>query len=302
LAEAYDCRSSVLVIGEDMKLHEPVSASTLIRVKHPYACFAEVLKKFNHRHPEEKKGVSEKAAVADSAEVGSNTFIGNFTHIGNNVTISNNAKIFPNTYIGDNVDIGENTIIYGGVNIYEDTEIGADCIIHSGVTIGSDGYGYVPDEKGQFHKIPQIGKVILKDNVEIGANSTIDRGTLGATLIHEGVKLDNLVQIAHNVEVGENTVIAAQTGVSGSTKIGKNCMIGGQVGLVGHISIANGTKINAKSGVSKSVKQPNTAINGIPAFNYRDSLKSRALFRKLPDLEAKVRHLEQEITRITNEQ
>ncbi len=296
----YECASSVLVIGKEIKIHEPVRAPTIIRVEHPYLCFAQVINKFNHRHPQKYNGISDKAHIASTAQTGSDNYIGSHTYIGEHVELGNNVKIFPNTYIGNDVTIADNTTIYSGVNIYEESQIGRDCIIHSGVTIGSDGYGYVPNEKGAYQKIAQIGHVVIENDVEIGANTSIDRGTLGATRIKSGVKLDNLIQIAHNVEIGENTVIASQTGVSGSTKIGKNCMIGGQVGLVGHIEIADGTKINAKSGVSKSVKQPNQAINGIPAFNYRDSLKSRALFRKLPDLEEKIRYLEYQLKHFSN--
>ncbi len=214
-------------------------------------------------------------------------------YLGENVTIGNRVKIFPQTFIGDNVTIGDDSILHPGVKIYHHCVVGKNVKIHAGAVIGSDGFGFAPQADGTFLKVPQIGNVVIEDNVEIGSNATIDRATMGSTLIKSGAKLDNLIQVAHNVEVGNNTVIAAQAGVSGSTKIGNNVMIGGQAGIVGHLQIADGTKINAQSGVSKSIKTPNTAVTGSPAFEYTSALRSQALNRNLPELEKRISELEQ---------
>ena len=231
---------------------------------------------------------------------GENVFIGAFAYLGENVKIGNNAKIFPNAYIGDNVRIGDNSIIHPGVKIYHDCKVGNHVTIHAGTVIGSDGFGFAPQADGSFKKVPQIGNVVIEDNVEIGANTTIDRATIGSTLIRSGAKLDNLIQIAHNVEVGNNTVIAAQAGVSGSTKIGNNVMIGGQAGIVGHIQIADGAKINAQSGVSKSIK-PGKAVTGSPAYDYTAALRSQAVSRKLPELEKRIKELEALVKQLMSE-
>ncbi len=228
-----------------------------------------------------------------------NVYVGSFTYIGENVQLGDNVKIYPGCYIGDNTVIGNNSRIYAGVRIYDQCVLGADNVIHSGTIIGGDGFGFAPLADGTYKKIPQLGKVIIEDNVEIGANTTVDRATMGFTIIRKGVKLDNLIQVAHNVEIGENTVIAAQTGISGSTKIGKNCLIGGQVGIVGHITIADGTKINAQSGVSKSVTEKDITISGSPAFDYKSSLKSQAIFRNLPELTQRLQKLEETIQELT---
>jgi UDP-3-O-[3-hydroxymyristoyl] glucosamine N-acyltransferase len=215
--------------------------------------------------------------------------------------VGNNVKIFPNVYLGDNVRVGDNSIIHPGVKIYHDCVIGKNVTIHAGTVIGSDGFGFAPQKDGSFKKVPQIGNVVVQDFVEIGANATIDRATIGSTIIKSGAKLDNLIQIAHNVEVGNNTVIAAQAGVSGSTKIGNNVMIGGQAGIVGHIQIADGSKINAQSGVSKSIKTPNAAVTGSPAFEYTSALRSQAVSRKLPDLEKRIKELEKLVQQLLAE-
>jgi len=217
------------------------------------------------------------------------------------VVIGNNVKIFPQVFLGDNVKVADNTIIYPGVKIYHDCVLGKNVTIHAGTVIGSDGFGFAPQADGTFKKVPQIGNVVVEDFVEIGANATIDRATIGSTLIKKGAKLDNLIQVAHNVEVGNNTVIAAQAGISGSTKLGNNVMIGGQVGIVGHISIADGSKINAQSGVSKSIKKPNTAVTGSPAFDYTAALRSQAISRNLPDLEKRLKELEQLVKQLLAE-
>jgi len=219
-------------------------------------------------------------------------YVGSFAYIGANVNIGDGSKIYPTTYVADNVTIGKNVTLYAGVKVYFNCEIGDKSIIHSGAIIGADGFGFVPDGKGSYRKVNQIGNVIVEENVEIGSNTTVDRATMGSTIIRKGVKLDNLIQIAHNVEIGANTVIAAQTGVSGSTKIGEKCVIGGQVGIVGHITIANGSNIGAKSGVNNSIKEENMSWNGVPLGTYRESLKVQVVMKRLPELEKRILELE----------
>lgn len=290
----YSTHASILIIGEDHQLTKPVKP-TLIRVKDPYVSFALLLEKYNRLLSEEKTirhGIQQPAFIAPTAKIGKDVYIGAFSYIGENAQVGDHVQIYPGSYIGDYVHIQENTIIFAGVKIYHHCAVGKNVIIHAGTVIGSDGFGFAPQKEGNYKKVPQIGNVVIEDDVEIGANTTIDRATISSTTIRKGVKLDNLIQIAHNVEIGENTVIAAQTGVSGSTKVGKNCMLGGQVGMVGHIHIADGTRINAQSGLSKSVNEPNTALNGTPAFDYKSSLKSQAIFRNLPELEKRVKELE----------
>ncbi|HEX5552030.1 MAG TPA: UDP-3-O-(3-hydroxymyristoyl)glucosamine N-acyltransferase, partial [Chitinophagaceae bacterium] len=230
-----------------------------------------------------------------------NVYIGAFSYVGEHVNIGSGVQLYPGVYVGDDVTIGENTTLFPGAKVYHHCVIGARSIIHAGAIIGGDGFGFAPQQEGHYKKVPQIGNVILEEDVEIGANTTIDRATIGSTIIRKGVKLDNLIQIAHNVEIGENTVIAAQTGISGSTKVGRNCMFGGQVGLVGHIHIADGTRINAQSGLSKSVTEPGVALNGSPAFDYKSSLKSQAIFRNLPELEKRIKELEALVKQLTLE-
>jgi UDP-3-O-[3-hydroxymyristoyl] glucosamine N-acyltransferase len=290
----YSTKASILIINEDLQLTKPVEA-TLIRVKDAYGSFALLLEKYNRILSEQKghlKGIQQPSYVASTATLGANVYIGAFSYIGEDARIEDNVQIYPGSYIGDGAQVGENAVVFAGVKIYHHCVIGKRVIIHAGTVIGSDGFGFAPQQEGNYKKVPQIGNVVIEDDVEIGANTTIDRATIGSTVVHKGVKLDNLIQIAHNVEIGENTVIAAQTGVSGSTKVGKNCMFGGQVGLVGHIHIADGTRINAQSGLSKSVAEPNMALNGTPAFDYKSSLKSQAIFRNLPELEKRVKELE----------
>lgn len=242
----------------------------------------------------DKKGVEQPSFVAASAKTGKDVYIGAFAYIGNDVVLGDNVKIYPNCYIGDNVKIGNNTTVFAGTNIYPDCVVGAECTLHAGVIIGADGFGFAPSS-GSYQKVAQIGNVIIEDHVEIGAGTTIDRATLGSTIIRKGVKLDNLIQIAHNVEIGENTVIAAQTGVAGSTKIGRDCLIGGQVGIVGHITIADGTKIAAQSGIASSINEKDSIVQGSPAYSIGDYKKSYVLFRKLPELESKIRELEKTV-------
>jgi UDP-3-O-[3-hydroxymyristoyl] glucosamine N-acyltransferase len=247
------------------------------------------------------RGIQQPSHIAPSAKLAEEVYVGAFSYIGENVQIGKGTKVFPNSFIGDNVVIGEACIIHPGVKIYHDCILQNNVIIHAGTVIGGDGFGFAPQADGSFKKVPQIGNVIIEDNVEIGANTTIDRATMGSTCIKAGAKLDNLIQIAHNVEIGPSTVIAAQAGVSGSTKIGSHVMIGGQAGLVGHIQIADGSKINAQSGVSKSLKEPYTSVTGSPAGDYASSLRSQAVFRNLPQLEKRLHELEQQIKQLLAE-
>jgi len=237
-------------------------------------------------------GIQEPSYIAKTASYGENVFIGAFAYLGEKVKVGNNTKIYPNAYVGDKVSIGENSIIHPGVKIYHDCVIGNNVIIHAGTVIGSDGFGFAPQADGSLKKVPQIGNVVIEDFVEIGANATIDRATIGSTLIKKGAKLDNLIQIAHNVEIGNSTVIAAQAGISGSTKIGNGVMIGGQAGIVGHIQIADGSKINAQAGLGKSLKKPGSAVTGSPAYEYNNAIRSQAIARNLPEMEKRIKELE----------
>lgn len=296
----YSTKASIIIINEDMELQAPVTP-TLIRVKDAYSSFAFLLEKYNEMSSRQgRHGIEQPSYMSKTVTMGKDVYIGAFSYIGENVIIGDRVRIYPGCYIGDNVILDEDACLYAGVKIYDGCSIGARVVIHSGTVVGGDGFGFAPQKDGSFKKVPQIGNVIVEDDVEIGANTTIDRATMGSTIIRRGVKLDNLIQIAHNVEIGSNTVIAAQTGVSGSTKVGKNCMIGGQVGMVGHIQIADGTRINAQSGLSKSVTTPDTALNGSPAFDYKSTLKSQAIFRNLPELQQRIQKLEEMVQELTN--
>jgi UDP-3-O-[3-hydroxymyristoyl] glucosamine N-acyltransferase len=287
----YTTGASVAIVGNDFVADKPLPTTlTLIRVADAYGSFAKLLEAYNQfRQP--KPQIDAQSKIAETAKVGANVYVGAFAYIGENAAIEEGVKIYPGCYIGDNVRIGKNTTIYPGVRIYADCIIGAECTLHSGVIIGADGFGFVPNSENNYSKVPQIGNVIIEDHVEVGSNTSIDRATLGSTIIRKGVKLDNLIQIAHNVEIGENTVIAAQTGIAGSTHIGKNCMIGGQVGIVGHLKIADGTKIAAQSGVGKDITEPNTIVQGSPAFAIMDYKKSYVGFMKLPELMGQIKDL-----------
>ena len=274
----YKTKASIIIVSEDFNPKKSISA-TLIRVKDPYIAFVKLLHKF-HDSSIKKSGINDSAVISASSKIGKNVSIGHFSCIGENVVIGKNVVILNNVNIDDNVSIGNNSIIYSGAAIYKNSVIGNNCILHSNAVIGSDGFGFAPDSSGKFQKVPQIGNVIIKDNVEIGASTTIDRATLGSTVINKGVKLDNLVQIGHNVVIGENTVMAAQCGIAGSTKIGKNCQIGGHVGMVGHITIGDNVKINGKACVFKSVKDGLT-IKGSPAFEQTAFNKSYVHFKNL---------------------
>lgn len=289
----YSTKASIVLINHDLKLEKPVAA-TLIRVDDAYTAFASLLDTYN-RIKLDKSGISETAFIHPDAVIGKDVYIGEFAVIGKGSTIGDRAKIYPHVTIGENTSVGEETTLFAGVRIYSDTMIGKHCILHAGVVLGSDGFGFAPQEDGNYKKVAQIGNVVVEDAVEIGANTTIDRATMGSTIIRKGAKLDNLIQIAHNVEVGENTVISAQTGISGSTKIGKNCMIGGQVGLVNHLTIADDVKIAAQSGVGKSITKPGTIVQGSPAFDISSYRKAYVHFRNLHQIRTKLDELEKRI-------
>lgn len=287
----YSTGASIIIINDSLELKKKIDA-TLIKVPDAYSAFATLLEKYQHIQRQQLTGIQQPAYIAATAKIGDNVYIGAFAYIGDHVIIADGTKIYPNAYLGNNVTVGKNTIIHPGVKIYHDCVIGNNVSIHAGTVIGSDGFGFAPQADGTLKKVPQIGNVVIEDNVEIGANTTIDRATIGSTLIKSGAKLDNLLQIAHNVEVGNNSVIAAQSGISGSTKVGNNVMIGGQVGIVGHIKIADGCKINAQSGLGKSLKIPNTSVTGSPAYEYSAAIRSQATARNLPNLEKRVLELE----------
>jgi UDP-3-O-[3-hydroxymyristoyl] glucosamine N-acyltransferase len=288
----YTTNASVAIVNKSLVLDKEVK-TTLIKVDDAYKSFSKLLEFYNEAK-NNKSGREQPNFIAVSSEIGENEYIGAFVYIGENVKIGNNVKIYPNTNIGDNSIIGDNTVIFSGVKIYADTEIGENCKVHSGAVIGADGFGFAPNENGEFKAIPQIGNVIIEDNVDIGAACTIDRATLGATIIRKGVKLDNQIQIAHNVEIGENTVIASQTGVAGSTKIGQNCMIGGQVGIAGHLKIGDNVKILGQTGVTKNLRD-NQMVHGTPAINARDFNKSYVYFKNLPKVVSKINQLEKDL-------
>jgi UDP-3-O-[3-hydroxymyristoyl] glucosamine N-acyltransferase len=285
----YSTSASIVLVSNELEL-ERTPPATIIRVKDPYRSLAKLLAKMEQIP--DRHGIEEPSWIAPGAVLGEDVYVGAFSYVSKGARIGNNVKIFPQVYISENVIIGDNTIIFSGTKIHHNTRIGENCIIHSGVIIGGDGFGFAPQSGSDFTKVPQIGNVIIEDNVEIGSNTCIDRATIGSTVLRKGVKLDNLIQVAHNVEIGENTVIAAQTGISGSTKIGRNCMIGGQVGIVGHLTIADGTKIAAQSGVGQSVTRECSAQQGSPSFDVIPYQRSYVLFRKLPELNDRITKLE----------
>jgi len=295
----YSTKASVIIINDGLELKQPITA-TLIRVPDAYTAFATLLGKYQQMMQQQLVGIQQPSYIAASASFGENVFIGAFAYLGENVRLGNGTKIYPNVYLGNNVIIGDNSIIHPGAKIYHECEIGSNVIIHAGTVVGSDGFGFAPQADGSFQKVPQIGNVIVEDNVEIGANTTIDRATIGSTIIRSGAKLDNLIQVAHNVEIGNRTVVAAQAGISGSTKVGKGVMIGGQVGVVGHINIGDGAKINAQSGVSKSI-EAGKAVTGSPAHDYTSALRSQAISRNLPELEKRIKELEALVKQLMRE-
>lgn len=289
----YTTKSSVVLVNKSFVPSAKIDA-TLIRVENAYEAFASLLRLVDQARPR-KTGIHPTAVIESSAKIGSDVYIGPYAYIGENSVIGDGCAVYPHVYLGDNSSLGKNCTLNPGVTVYHDCIIGEGCIVHAGSVIGSDGFGFAPQSENEYMKIPQLGNVILEDQVEIGANVTIDRATMGSTIIRRGVKLDNLIQIGHNVEVGENTVMAAQTGISGSTKIGKNCMFGGQVGLAGHIKIANGTKVGAQAGILGEVKEENTVIIGSPAIDLKQFLRSSVVFKKLPEMKAKLDTLEKEV-------
>ena len=287
----YTTAASIVIIGAQQQLKEKIKA-TIIRVPDAYAAFATLLTKYQELKTQKLEGIQSPSFIAPSAKIGTNHFIAAFAYINEGATLGDHVKIFPNVVIGENVKIGNHVTIHPGVVIYADCVIGNHVTIHSGSIIGSDGFGFAPKEDGSFQKVPQLGNVVIEDDVEIGSNTTIDRATIGSTIIRKGVKLDNQIQIAHNAEIGSNTVIAAQVGVSGSTKVGKNVMIGGQTGLAGHIAIADGIKIAGRTGVTKTFTTANMTLTGYPAAEQKQSLRSQVYVKNLPELEKRVQELE----------
>ncbi|TXK74765.1 UDP-3-O-(3-hydroxymyristoyl)glucosamine N-acyltransferase [Mesonia sp. HuA40] len=291
-AYLYTTQASICIVNKSLELQKSVSA-TLIRVNDAYKAFTQLLAYYNEVKLS-KSGIEEPHFIGEQSSYGEEVFIGAFAYIGNNVQIGDKVKIYPHAYIGDNVRIADNSIVFAGAKIYSESVIGENCVIHGGAVIGSDGFGFAPDEKGEYQKIPQIGNVILEDNVEVGAGTTIDRATLGSTIIRKGVKLDNQIQIAHNVEIGAHTAVAAQTGIAGSTKIGKHCLIGGQVGIVGHIKIGDRVKIQAQTGIGRNVED-DEVLQGSPALGYNDFNKSYVHFKNLPSTIKRINEIEKKL-------
>ncbi|WP_055437277.1 UDP-3-O-(3-hydroxymyristoyl)glucosamine N-acyltransferase [Lacinutrix algicola] len=285
----YSTKASIAIVNKDFEPEQEIK-TTLIKVDDAYKSFSKLLEYYNQVKLN-KFGIEQPSFISESSTVGKDIYVGAFSYIGDNVRIGDNVKIFPGCYIGDNVVIDNDTVLFAGAKVYSECIIGKNCVINSGVIIGADGFGFAPNEAGEYDKVPQIGNVILEDFVDVGAATTIDRATLGSTIIRKGVKLDNQIQIAHNVEIGKNTVIAAQTGIAGSTKIGENCQIGGQVGFAGHLVIGNNVKIQAQSGIGKNIKD-NDVLQGSPAFSYGDWNKSYVYFKNLPKLVKTINALE----------
>ncbi|MFV5698936.1 UDP-3-O-(3-hydroxymyristoyl)glucosamine N-acyltransferase [Flavobacterium sp. ZT3R17] len=288
----YTTKATVTIVN-DTFVPESQITTTLIKVQDAYASFSKLLEFYNQVKLN-KTGIEQPSFLSQSVKYGDNLYLGSFSYVGQNVVLGENVKIYPNCFLGDNVVVGDNVILFAGAKIYSETVIGKNCTIHSGAIIGADGFGFAPNPDGTYTKIPQIGNVIIEDNVDIGSCTTVDRATMGSTIIRKGVKLDNQIQIAHNVEIGENTVIAAQTGVAGSTKIGKNCMIGGQVGISGHLTIGNNVRIQAQSGVGRNIKD-DEVLQGSPAFGYNDFSKSYVHFKNLPKIVAEIEELKKQI-------
>jgi UDP-3-O-[3-hydroxymyristoyl] glucosamine N-acyltransferase len=292
----YTTDASIVLVNNNLTLDKPVKATcTLIRVENAYEAFAKLLQMYNQAKGN-KVGIEQPSFIHPTARVGKDCYVGAFAYVGQNVKIGNGVKLFPGVYVGDNCEIGDSTTLNSGVRVYHECKIGAHCIVHSNTVIGSDGFGFAPNTHGQeFEKVPQVGNVVIEDHVEIGSNSCIDRATMGSTILRKGVKLDNLVQIAHNVEIDENTVIAGLTGVAGSTKVGKNCMIAAQVGIVGHIRIADNVKIAGQSGIGNSIEKEGEIVQGSPAFSIGDYKRSYVLFRGLPKLNDKINELSKKV-------
>jgi len=294
----YSTKASITIVNNDF-VPEKELETTLIKVPDAHKAFLTLLDFYNEAKSN-KSGIETPSYISESSTIGENLYLGAFGYISNNVILGDNVKIYPNAYIEDNVTIGDGTVIFAGVKIMSETVIGNDCVIHAGAIIGADGFGFAPNEEGVYKKVPQIGNVIIEDNVDIGALTTIDRATLGSTIIRKGVKLDNQIQVGHNVEIGKNTVVAAQTGIAGSSKVGESCMFGGQVGIAGHLTIGNNVRIQAKAGIGKNIKD-NEVIQGTPAFGYSDFNRSYVYFKKLPDLANKINQLEKELKALKNQ-
>ncbi|OIP81794.1 MAG: UDP-3-O-(3-hydroxymyristoyl)glucosamine N-acyltransferase [Porphyromonadaceae bacterium CG2_30_38_12] len=292
----YESKASIILVNNDFVVEKPINA-TLIRVENAYQALAVLMTVVDQATPK-RHGISTLADIADGVVMGDNVYVEAFVHIASGVTIGNNVCIYSHCSIEEDTVIGDNTIIHAQVSLYHNTVIGKNCILHSGVSIGADGFGFAPAENGIYKKIPQLGNVVLEDDVEIGANSTVDRATLGSTIVRKGVKIDNLVQVAHNVEIGENTVIASQTGISGSTKIGKNCMIAGQVGIAGHLQIADGTILGAQSGIANSIKTAGSMYMGYPAVPMKNFQRAAIVHKNLPELQRIVYELQRKISEL----
>lgn len=292
----YTTQASAVIVSKSFVPRKEIPAA-LILVDDPYLSFTVLLEEYHKLISFQKSGVEEPSFIGSNSEVGKGIYRGAFSYIGNNVKIGDNVKIYPYVFVGDNVQVGNNTILHPGTKLYADTKVGNNCVIHAGTVIGSDGFGFAPQADGTYKTIPQLGNVIIEDNVTIGGNTVIDCATMfgDSTIIRKGVKLDNLIQVAHNVEIGKNTVIAAQTGISGSSKIGENSILGGQVGIAGHLVIANNTGIGAQAGISKSIKEEGQKIIGSPAFDVSEYFKAYAVFKKLPDLNQRLRELEKKV-------
>lgn len=290
----YTTQASAVIVDRSFAPKKPVPA-TLIFVENSYSAFTRLLEEYQQRVNNGRLGVEQPAFLGEGSTVGESGYRGAFSYIGKNCRIGRNVRIYPQAYIGDNVSIGDNTVIHSGAKILNNCLIGSFCTLHPNVVIGSEGFGFAPQSDGTYKNVPQLGNVVLEDYVSVGANTTIDCATIGSTFIRQGAKIDNLVQLAHNVEIGRNTVIAAQTGISGSTKIGDNCVIAGQVGIVGHITVANGTKVGAKSGINRTIKEEGQSLNGVPMQDVKDSLRAQAIFRRLPQLDKRVQEIEKKI-------
>jgi len=287
----YTTDASAVLVARDFEPQAPIK-SALLRVDDPYSAFTALLEQADRFMRQSKRGVDERSFVAASAKVGEGVYIGAFAYVGENAVIADGVAVYPNSYVGDFVKIGRNSTLYPNVTVYQRCEIGESCVLHAGAVLGSDGFGFAPQADGSYRKVPQLGNVVLGNEVEIGANTVIDRATMGSTRVADGVKLDNLIQIAHNVEIGKNTVIAAQTGISGSTKLGQQCMIGGQVGIVGHLRIASGTKLGAGSGVAKNITEEGQSFRGAPIQPYNRQLRTEVLVRQLIEMEERLKALE----------
>lgn len=288
-----------ILLCDELLEYNPYNISAVLRVPEPYKAFQQLMEMYAAlSNKPQNEGIDANTYLGKGATHGSNFYLGAFSYVGENVKIGNNVKIYPNSFIGDNAELGDNTIIYANVSVYHDCKLGSNCIIHSGAVIGADGFGFAPQPDGTYKKIPQTGNVVIGNNVEVGANTCIDRAVIGSTVIRDGVKLDNLIQVAHNVELGENTVIAAQAGISGSSRFGKNVMIGGQAGITGHLTIADGVKIQAQAAVIRDVTEPNKGISGAPAIDAREHYRILASMKVLPQLIQRVKDLEKKLNNL----